>query len=873
MNRRKIKGLIAAAAIIGVTAASPSVIAKASEEPTAVRSEESVTNTTNTDATSSNTEGENTTINTNNNEETTTGQTSSSNTDNNDTTNQGDSDTSDKTRSETTGSTTGSDVTGSENTGDTEGSTTEDTTETETPLDKATAAVGAAEKSLKKSDYDAAKALVDALEEDAETLVKTAEDNKTRDDYNAASEKVTSLDETVTGTSGATKNSLEDRLNAVLVEIEKEEKVKSAQDAVSLAQDTLKKADYDNAKTLVEALDEDAPGETTKSSLLANLDSIVKDVLAKAKEEAENLAKAQDAVQKALKSETREDYEIAKPLVDALNESDDKLALEESLSNLLENIELNEDIELQEDARVKVEAAEKDMTRSNYDAAKAAVLKINDKDIKGLYEDRLKIVYETVKATEESLAKDLVETAEKVEIRDNYTVAKAAVDALDDGDLKTELQGKLASVLQDIDKAEQVAERIAAKAAVLKSEEDGTRDNYNAAKKLVDALNPCNDKTDLEERLGRVIAYLEDKEEAAAEVLVKNCEGDSSRESYEIAKKAVDALDNTEGKEKLEARLETVLNNIVQAEEVGKRVVATQAVVKAESDISMDSYNEAKKLVDELLDGTAKNSLLTRLSAVLFTIEDNAKDSMFSQADRNFLNNIDLSKVTGDSASDKTTIAIDNTLSVNLPANFINNEDLQDTAKLELSCVSQTISQGSKLQNLLDSNNYQALGKKLDFTLNATYNNGTSNLIKNFVKPVEFKIAFTDSELQGFNKDLLKMAYYDEEAGKLVLLDTYWDGNVCTFSTNHFSSYVLVELPEVSDNNNGGNTSGTDSNNKPQNVVSNNIKKADNTESKDIIKKVSASTTAKTSDNNAPFTCAGLLVCSAALVLMAKKRR
>ena len=950
MNKKKIKGLIASAAIIGVTAAAPSVIAKAADEPVAISGEEAPASG---EDTTSSTETTTTT------EDQTPSETPSS------------SDSTSNTETSSSSSTTSSTETpSSSTTGSSDTTTSEDTTVVKTDVDKASEAVGKAESSLLKADYDTAKALVDALAEDAEgvttktnlesrlanvlttinnnakkqavddaeNLVKAAEENKTRENYAKANEKVAALDADAAGTSGATKTSLQERLNAVLAKIEKEEKVKAAKDAVDKAKGSLKKSDYDNAKSLVDALDNDLAGETTKSDLqnelkdifdkitsnttkefddaeklvkiaednktrenylaakgavellddsatgtdsatktdlVTRLNTVLSDI---EKAEGENLKKAQDAVKKALETETRSDYESAKKLVDALSNSDDKTSLETSLSTLLDSIQLNEDIVYQNAARVKVEKAEAEMTRENYDLAKTAVNLINDKDVKKLYEDRLQIVYETVKAYEEKEAKELVDKAEKEETRDNYNAAKEIVDRLDEGTLKTELQNKLNSVLNDLDKAEQVAERIAAKAAVVKAEENGTRDNYNAAKDLVSKLNPCNDKTDLIERLGRILSYLQDKEETAAEVLVKNCEGNSSRDSYDLAKKAVDSLDNTEGKEKLEARLETVFNNINQAEEVAKKVAATQAVVKAENDLSMDSYNSAQDLVKVMQDGDAKKSLLDRLSKVLYKIEDSKKDSMFSSEDRSFMNNIDLSNISGNTANENTTIAIDKTMNIQLPSNFISESELIGVSNLELSCNSIKINTESYLQQLLDQNNYQVLGKKLDFTLNATCTDGSKKLIKNFIKPVQFKITFTDSELAGFNKNLVKMAYYDEEAGKLILLDTYWDGNTCVFSTNHFSSYMLVEVPEITDNNNSSNNNGTQNgtntgstSNSGNTVNTTSAQKTATTSNSNSKEDKGVNT--ETADTNKPLTCAGLLVCSAALVLMVKKRR
>ena len=87
----------------------------------------------------------------------------------------------------------------------------------------------------------------------------------------------------------------------------------------------------------------------------------------------------------------------------------------------------------------------------------------------------------------------------------------------------------------------------------------------------------------------------------------------------------------------------------------------------------------------------------------------------------------------------------------------------------------------------------KAVNKVFDFNLIINKENEGVN-IHNFKDGVaEITISLSDEELEGLNKDKLKVYYYNEETKEFEVMETKVEDNNITFKTSHFSKYVIAE--------------------------------------------------------------------------------
>lgn len=131
-----------------------------------------------------------------------------------------------------------------------------------------------------------------------------------------------------------------------------------------------------------------------------------------------------------------------------------------------------------------------------------------------------------------------------------------------------------------------------------------------------------------------------------------------------------------------------------------------------------------------------------------------------------------------------------NKVTLNLPFSVLDKTllDENDTVSVKLDVLSD-----SEITKDL-----KAVNKVFDFNL--IVNKEKEGLrIHSFKDGVaEITIALTDEELQGLNRDRLKVYYYNEETKKFEAMETKLEGNNITFKTSHFSKYVIAE--EIADN-------------------------------------------------------------------------
>lgn len=131
-----------------------------------------------------------------------------------------------------------------------------------------------------------------------------------------------------------------------------------------------------------------------------------------------------------------------------------------------------------------------------------------------------------------------------------------------------------------------------------------------------------------------------------------------------------------------------------------------------------------------------------------------------------------------------------NNVTLNLPFSVIDKELLgeNDTVSVKL----ELLSDSEIIKDL------KAVNKVFDFNIVVNKENEGVK-IHNFKDGVaEITISLSDEELEGLNKDKLKVYYYNEETNEFEAMETKVEGNDITFKTSHFSKYVIAE--EIVDN-------------------------------------------------------------------------
>ncbi len=166
-----------------------------------------------------------------------------------------------------------------------------------------------------------------------------------------------------------------------------------------------------------------------------------------------------------------------------------------------------------------------------------------------------------------------------------------------------------------------------------------------------------------------------------------------------------------------------------------------------------------------------------------------------------------------------------NDVNIKLPFSAIDGNlvDENDEVKLSLNLISD-----SEIVKDL-----KAVNKVFDFDMIINKENEDIN-IHNFKDSLaEITINLTDEEIQGLNKDKLKVYYYNEETKNFEVMESKVEGNNITFKTSHFSKYIIAE--EIVDNTidtpNTDNNIGIDNNN--NNVDNPNIDEDNNINTSD----------------------------------------
>ncbi|MFC3802353.1 S-layer homology domain-containing protein [Cohnella sp. GCM10012308] len=129
---------------------------------------------------------------------------------------------------------------------------------------------------------------------------------------------------------------------------------------------------------------------------------------------------------------------------------------------------------------------------------------------------------------------------------------------------------------------------------------------------------------------------------------------------------------------------------------------------------------------------------------------------------------------------------------IEVPAGAIPDSAVQgaDAVTLSFELKSDRQEQGALLQTMGADAAYQAAGQTFELNLTATSGAG-STAIHEFGQPITVRRTLTANQLAGVNKELAGVYYVN--ASKLAYVGGEIEGNELVFTTNHFSSFALLE--------------------------------------------------------------------------------
>ncbi|MGG7177115.1 hypothetical protein ACQPU1_05975 [Clostridium paraputrificum] len=170
------------------------------------------------------------------------------------------------------------------------------------------------------------------------------------------------------------------------------------------------------------------------------------------------------------------------------------------------------------------------------------------------------------------------------------------------------------------------------------------------------------------------------------------------------------------------------------------------------------------------------------------TVKPDEDNLVKVEADKNNSNtNVvinDIESIKGGKGS--ITLALKDDSKIKIPFSAIDSKLLENAKNVE---VKMSAKENSEITKGL-----KAVNKVFSFDLVVNKNDGSEVIIHNFANGVaEISLNLTDDELAGLNRDKLLVFYYNEETKKYEAMETKVDGNVVTFKTPHFSSFIIAE--------------------------------------------------------------------------------
>lgn len=410
--------------------------------------------------------------------------------------------------------------------------------------------------------------------EEARMAIEIAEGLHIKDELDkaisTAKEKLFNVPEWLT-----VKNVLKKQLDAVIAYSKVIESVMNSE--ISYQQ-----TDKDAALLLVEQL----PDGTPKDSLLYRLEIV------------QTVIDATLAVGNAEISLEEADQLVAQALVDEID------------SNIVKKTELQERLDALsklKEAIAALEQADLSKAQTDLDVAKELVEALPESPKKEELLDRVKELQDVIdNKSKEDQAKDAVNKVEDSLLEADRDKAQEKVDALEDGQLKDELQDRLDEIQTHVDAYKSARE------AVEKAEVSKDKADIDSAQQLVDVLPNSKAKMDLQERLDVISLFIQ------AEQGVSKAEVSLIQKHKNEAQKLVDALPKSEEKTALQNRLdalqilidnkkEDLLNKIINdLDSVTSNEFADYTGEKVYEEL-MPNYREA---IDKLGDSVTKEQVI-----------------------------------------------------------------------------------------------------------------------------------------------------------------------------------------------------------------------------------------------------------------------
>ncbi|HCG4536264.1 TPA: hypothetical protein NJY08_005119, partial [Salmonella enterica subsp. enterica serovar Typhi str. AG3] len=375
------------------------------------------------------------------------------------------------------------------------------------------------------------------------------------------------------------KDELLQRLQDVQGEINEILKEQHATTDVSLAESSLIRDDADAAQAIVNELLDDV----LKQELQDRLDTLYIKLY--------QIDGAVEAVEQAESSNIPSDLSNAHNLVELLEDSHIKTALQDRLNNVQQIINNMEEV-----ATDSVNKAESTLSRSDVAAAQDKVNLVTNPTLKQELQERLDELEPLLVQFEETVV--AVETAETTKEEIDIQTAKDLINLLPEGQGKTSLQERIDIVILSNQFAHVVD---AVELAV------STKDlaDIQTAQELIDLLPEIPGKHSLQTSIDKVNQYL------AAEQAVKKAEETLIQKHKNDAYELVSALDDNEDRQQLIERLEalqllidkkvetlvdTIINNV---NDVSDQALADYTKETVYTELMDDYRKELSKLDDE----------------------------------------------------------------------------------------------------------------------------------------------------------------------------------------------------------------------------------------------------------------------------------
>lgn len=484
-------------------------------------------------------------------------------------------------------------------------------------IEEATKAVVDAEKSKEQTDVDKARPLVEALpdgevkedlterldaiqEEIIHKDIEGVGENPTKEELEKIKDKIDELSD------GPVKDVLLDIIKEKQDELDAKElakQIEEATKAVEKAETTLTQEDVNTARELVKKL----PDGDVKDDLTKRLDKVQAE-LNKAKELADQIAKAEAAVKLAEELPTSYNVTIATKLVSALPDSEIKKSLEDRLQAIQDKFDL-------EKAETKVKQAEQ-YERDPYLADAIVIVDaLKESDGKQALKDRLQVILDKLKAI-----KDEEEAAKGDDGKFDPTNPDRSIE-----DSINTIQDPVAkSYLMKWHKANDSASKYFSRAMTANASKimEGLPVSYSEKASYANLIAELTTRTESlasawkEASKDRVTEQLFSK----AYSLVDLYESIKNERNYKNAVTAIEALPDGEAKEALKAQLASLKNH---EEEEGTTLNPKDAIEKTEKAVvNYEKYKSSyyqKKAVEAvglLVDSEEKTAFQERLDAV-----------------------------------------------------------------------------------------------------------------------------------------------------------------------------------------------------------------------------------------------------------------